>query len=530
MTTTERRLKSFYKKKNPIAILCGVFAFACLLPMVTQARPPLRRTPGQIDINNPPLPRAGVYTEHLDQKLLFDLVSNFQERRATLLAIGRGDSGFENIFAADQNFGVGANIGTGARFSRLPRADLNGPGQWASHIPARATGPNGQSCVECHTLTMPDGAGFISHNVIRDPLHSGDPTQYIQRSAPHVFGLGAVQLLAEEMTAELQATLTLAKNEACVSNNTLSVTKSLSAKGVSFGSVTVRQTLGNPSPRCNVLTNDVSGVDSDLVVKPLQRKGITATIRDFVRGAEHNELGIQPVEMVGEGVDGDGDGATNEFSVGDVTALTMYLASQPRATTKLELAAMGFIPLLTSGELLSIERGRATFDRVGCAVCHVPELKLNSAVFSEPSQSPWYRDAAFPAGQNPVAMFVDPAHPLLLDLARDVDGGLTPFQNDSQGRVRVELFSDLKRHDLGAEDSESIDEAGTGRGTWLTRSLWGMGSTPPYMHDGRATDLDQAIQVHGGEAAGSRALFNALSSGEKQDVSAYLLNLRLFKP
>jgi CxxC motif-containing protein (DUF1111 family) len=35
------------------------------------------------------------------------------------------------------------------------------------------------------------------------------------------------------------------------------------------------------------------------------------------------------------------------------------------------------------------------------------------------------------------------------------------------------------------------------------------------MHDGRARSVDEAIQLHGGEAAGARAAYRALSAGDK---------------
>ena len=80
------------------------------------------------------------------------------------------------------------------------------------------------------------------------------------------------------------------------------------------------------------------------------------------------------------------------------------------------------------------------------------------------------------------------------------------------GAAQVDLYGDLKRHDMGAELAESIDEKGTGASVFLTENLWGVGSTGPYLHDGRATTLAEAIALHGGEAASSRGRFEALSA------------------
>ncbi|MEZ5591917.1 MAG: hypothetical protein R3F53_14875 [Gammaproteobacteria bacterium] len=62
-------------------------------------------------------------------------------------------------------------------------------------------------------------------------------------------------------------------------------------------------------------------------------EGSDAFIRKFNREASHNELGLQAVELVGYGVDGDGDGIVDEMTVGDQTTLMIYLAAQPRPVT-----------------------------------------------------------------------------------------------------------------------------------------------------------------------------------------------------
>ena len=75
-----------------------------------------------------------------------------------------------------------------------------------------------------------------------------------------------------------------------------------------------------------------------------------------------------------------------------------------------------------------------------------------------------------------------------------------------------------------------VDEVGTGASVFLTRTLWGVGSTAPYLHDGRSSTLTEAILEHGGEAATSRDAFTAAASKEQADLIAFLNNLVLFKP
>ncbi|MBI4472962.1 MAG: hypothetical protein HY646_09865 [Acidobacteria bacterium] len=101
--------------------------------------------------------------------------------------------------------------------------------------------------------------------------------------------------------------------------------------------------------------------------------------------------------------------------------------------------------------------------------------------------------------------------------------------NHSAGRAVVELFGDLKRHDLGPGLAEPIDEVSTGAAVFLTENLWGVGSTAPYLHDGRATTLTEAILEHGGEAAAARDAFVRLPPHRQQELVAFLENLVLFK-
>ncbi len=480
-----------------------------------------------------------------------------------------GDELFATPFNAID--GGGANVGAGQRFTRVPRADLKGSGEWFRHTPFRVTGPNASGCFECHDTPFEDGAGTPAANVHRDAFRTGLVSQFVQRNTPHVFAPGAIQRLAEEMTDSLAADQARLVKETCSLGGTRAV--SLSAKGVSFG--TLKATLSQATP-CAVTfdTTSVRGVDfqtsvdnpgapPSLIVRPFQWKGSVAFIRDFNRGASHNELGMQAVEIVGDHIDGDSDGVRNELTIGDQTALAVYLAAQPRPTTLLELNSLGLLdPPLTSGQIGAIQLGRKVFSDIGCTSCHVPSLTIDTPVFSEPSQNAAYRDGTnFPAGQSTVAAGVDPRSPIAFDLTRDQPDNIIRFSNgnirarlgslrkDSFGRAIVELYGDLRRHAMGPRLAEPVNEiAGDDvtpiplnprnrhtPDTFLTENLWGVGSTAPYMHDGRATTLAEAILEHAAsgdtvsEARGSRNAYLSRSSSDKRAVIAFLENLVLFK-
>lgn len=472
--------------------------------------------------------------EHADQATFLALVQSGQGLQAFQEAFHHGDELFETQFNALD--GVGAHVGQGLRFTGSPRADLNGPGEWANHFPKRITGPNAEACNQCHGTPFDDGAGRAINNNVRDPGHTGDPGQFIVRNTPHTFAAGAVQVLAEEMTEELQAQQAAATARACATNQ--AVTAALTAKGVNFGQIVVMPQVTAPCT-VKINTGGIRGVNPDLVVRPFQWKGVIASIRAFNRDASHQELGMQSVEIVGEGVDGDGDGVVNELTIGDQTALALYVAAQPRPTTRLELANLGLIEPLTDAETQAIVQGGKLFHQNGCTHCHIPQLTIADPIFYEPSQHPAYRDQRFPAGQDPVALGVDPAQPISFDLTHDQpDNQITvgettfhlgAFQRAPAGDALIPLYGDLKRHDMGPELAETINDEGIPASLFLTENLWGVGSTAPYLHDGRATTLAEAILAHGGEGAASRTAFVNLTLADQTAIIAFLNNLVLYK-
>ncbi len=165
-----------------------------------------------------------------------------------------GDELFSTQFTSRD--GVGVNLMDDAavsmRFSRIPWADL--PGFFSD--PFRATGPNAQSCVSCHEVAFEDGAGGIEANVHRDPQRAVDEKFYIQRNTPHVFGLGARQLLGEEATAELKQIRDQAVFQARTTGNPVRVSLTTN-NDVNYGFIVA-------SPSGSVDTSGVQGVDPDL--------------------------------------------------------------------------------------------------------------------------------------------------------------------------------------------------------------------------------------------------------------------------
>ena len=89
----------------------------------------------------------------------------------------------------------------------------------------------------------------------------------------------------------------------------------------------------------------------------------------------------------------------------------------------------------------------------------------------------------------------------------------------------VAAFSDFLLHDVANPDRLNVPEADAEPGEFRTAPLWGVGQTAPYLHDGSAETLRDAILLHFGEAAPSKEAFNALSFDEQSKLIEFLLSL-----
>lgn len=140
--------------------------------------------------------------------------------------------------------------------------------------------------------------------------------------------------------------------------------------------------------------------------------------------------------------------------------------------------------------------------------------------------------------------------------AFEVAAGAEVFQNIGCATCHVKsvghvdgVYSDFLMHEMGTEladvagvinrqnNSQAIGgyfgpSISVGRSfaigndrVWQTPPLWGIANSGPYMHDGRARDFESAIRLHGGEAAESRRKYGLLSKGRKSKLLKFLGSL-----
>ncbi len=197
------------------------------------------------------------------------------------------------------------------------------------------------------------------------------------------------------------------------------------------------------------------------------------------------------VEVVGADNDADGDGVANELLEGELSAIHIFQVSQERPRQKHRF-----------WQTAQERAGGDVFEDIGCADCHVPKMLTNSRylplslpeVMEDPSANVYFQ----------------------INLTRFPPG----FRKSGSG-VEVPLYADLKLHDMGAGLTEE-----TGNSLFTTARLWGIADTAPYLHDGRALTLGEAISQHGGEAQANADAFDALSDADHAALIAFLRTLR----
>jgi len=93
-------------------------------------------------------------------------------------------------------------------------------------------------------------------------------------------------------------------------------------------------------------------------------------------------------------------------------------------------------------------------------------------------------------------------------------------------------YTDLLLHDIGAGLDDGYTEGAAKTFEWRTPPLWGLGLSPNsqggsyyLMHDGRATSIEEAILMHGGEASASQEGYTQLSQEDKDLLIEFLESL-----
>jgi len=197
-------------------------------------------------------------------------------------------------------------------------------------------------------------------------------------------------------------------------------------------------------------------------------KARIATLREFAADAFRGDMGLTSSLFATEGPNPDGltDDARPGVDLTDaqIDAVGLYVSA-----------------IAMPARMIADPSASALFERAQCAQCHVPSLATRAD----------YPLAAI-AGQ------------------------------------RAEIYSDLLLHDMGKSLADGVAEGGAGPRDWRTAPLIGMRFSRTFLHDGRASTIDEAIRAHGGEgseANDSVRAYEALSQGERERLVAFVRSL-----
>jgi RNA polymerase sigma factor (sigma-70 family) len=138
----------------------------------------------------------------------------------------------------------------------------------------------------------------------------------------------------------------------------------------------------------------------------------------------------------------------------------------------------------------------------------------------------------------PAPVAIDPSGPHGTEGIRQgrrlfTDVGCADCHMPTLGSVRG-IYSDLLLHDMGQSLSDSgsyygsegpSSPGGPSPQEWRTPPLWGYRDSGPYLHDGRANDLEEAVALHGGQALASTRRFFHLTAEDRFHVEAFLKSL-----
>lgn len=169
------------------------------------------------------------------------------------------------------------------------------------------------------------------------------------------------------------------------------------------------------------------------------------------------------------------------ITVPDEPGLSFGLSADDDGATDPEVAVSSidaitaFIQLLDSpprnrGDETLEDRGEDIFEVVGCAHCHVPNLETE-------------------------------------------DG------------IELHAYTDLLLHEIASTGDLGIEEGDASIHEFRTPPLWGLSRTAPYLHDGRASTIEDAIAEHSGEALMVRGAFGVLSSADQEALLVFLRSL-----
>ena len=246
-----------------------------------------------------------------------------------------------------------------------------------------------------------------------------------ERATIGMFGAAYIEMLAREMTIELQSI-----RDSLTPGRTQIAGRQGGRVRHSFTPPKrdVRPPPSGRNSRYSAWFRQVPLVNPVSVYDPSIKRA-ESSLREFSSNAFNHHHGIQSTERFGIGTDPDGDGFKDEMTRADVTAVSVYQAMLP-----VPGRVIPNVPAIRA----AIELGEERFSSIGCARCHIPSLPLSPSgrVYTEPN--PFNPPGNLQRGEAP-------------DLRVDLSDDLLPkprLRPDRSGFISVPAYTDFKLHDI----------------------------------------------------------------------------------
>lgn len=240
-------------------------------------------------------------------------------------------------------------------------------------------------------------------------------------------------------------------------------------------------------------------------------KGHKASLYDFTMAACGTELGLQVPGHDQAKVPYKPDYKPTGLDLNrkEVDALVDFLKELP-APIQRKANHPGIAKQLSEGEQL--------FATIGCAACHAKKLGNVDGLFSDLLLHDMGPDLGA-IGSYGVPSFPEPSQPDPAGNLADRTSEGNPADGTAPGNATP---NNQKKQPAAPQVKVAV---GPTMQEWRTPPLWGVRDSAPYLHDGRAETLEQAIALHAGESARARLRLFMLGASQRAKVVAFLKSL-----
>jgi CxxC motif-containing protein (DUF1111 family) len=365
---------------------------------------------------------------------------------------------------------------------------------------------NARSCVECHNQGGPGGGGPIANNVTVYGLATADThgvpragvvhqkavapefqetLDQVHKVLPHAPSIPLRVLTDRKQPLLTEVVVTQRNTPALFGDGLIDAIPDETLVAQQREHSTAARLVGLSRARDGKVRGRVARL-ADGRIGRFGWKLEFASLNDFVKAACANELGLanpnqpQATPLGRLAYKGPGIDLTDQ----QCAVMADFIRALP--------APSQTVPS-DSGTTSVARTGRELFQSIGCADCHTETVGPAAGIYSDL---------------------------LLHDMGIELEASTGYRQLDCNVLIPLPNVPNEK---FSASQQPTPAE-------WRTAPLWGVADSAPYLHDGRAETLEEAIEHHGGEAVDVAARFRALAQDQRAAITTFLNTLRAPSP